>query len=705
MEKLMQNYLELSASRFQDEDVLRMDTHCHDLNSDTPDELWGRLLKAPETWLKTDDLIARLHQNGASALTITNHNNARSCWDLLNQGFDVLPGAEFSCYFPEFRIWIHVLCYGFNPAQENKLNALRSNVYLFMEYCREHELPTIMPHPLYLYHVKGVIPLEFFEKCALLFERFEVLNGQRNLRQNFLITKWLERMTPENLELWEKKHGLRQADFCLRPGLKFGTGGTDDHMGLLAGRTGTFLKPPVNSRALSASDRALDALRYGDMGVFGPIPTEANLNLAFLDYLSQLVQYFEDPGLIRLSLHKGSLKDKTGAFLTGNLLLELQKSPMVHRAFSLFHEALRGKKIPWHMTLFASARSKPYIKHINQIAGIMRQPHFSPESVQAEFDEMYHVASVQLAEALGSIFKGSKKQNQAILMDSLKNLEMPLSVRSLLNSDKKNLRQTNSPDLSNFLFPGLINGCLLASSFFSSKALFQARPVVDRFAESVGEKNPQRLLWLTDTYFDQNGVSTVLQQCYQAVRQYNLPVDFLTLDTKENSRENLHILKPIKEIQINTKDSQILRVPNVMEIKRLFEKNRYTHIICSTEYMATIGLFLKHSYNVPVSFYFHTDWMEFAKQNLELESINLSRLRRFFRFFYQSFDHIFVLNEHHQKWMQQLMGIPKDKIHLTAHWAPFLFPSIAPRQKLFSGNPNLTLYRKVKSGKRCLGFC
>src|SRR3954464_11259369 len=65
------------------EDGMRIDLHCHDRNSDVPDETLGRILRVPETWLPTAKLLRTLKANGADALTITNHNNARSCWQAL----------------------------------------------------------------------------------------------------------------------------------------------------------------------------------------------------------------------------------------------------------------------------------------------------------------------------------------------------------------------------------------------------------------------------------------------------------------------------------------------------------------------------------------------------------------------------------------------------------------------------------------------
>ena len=37
--------------------------------------------------------------------------------------------------------------------------------------------------------------MEFFDKMALLFERFEVINGQRDTWQNMLVKTWVESLT------------------------------------------------------------------------------------------------------------------------------------------------------------------------------------------------------------------------------------------------------------------------------------------------------------------------------------------------------------------------------------------------------------------------------------------------------------------------------------------------------------------------------
>ena len=113
-----------------------------------PDELWGRILRLPETWIKTKKLVEVLGQNGSSVVTVTNHNNARSCWELQDQGVDVLVGCEFTCFFPEYDLFIHVLTYGFTREQEVLLNEKRQNIYDFLRYAARYDIPVILPHPL-----------------------------------------------------------------------------------------------------------------------------------------------------------------------------------------------------------------------------------------------------------------------------------------------------------------------------------------------------------------------------------------------------------------------------------------------------------------------------------------------------------------------------------------------------------------------------
>jgi predicted metal-dependent phosphoesterase TrpH len=162
----LDEFLTEQKNRFPQKEILTMDLHVHDHNSNVPDEILGRILRVPETYLPTDDLLGTLKQHGCDALTITNHNNARSCYELQDRGLDVLTAAEFSCMVPDYHVGIHVLTYGFSPEQEKDLDRLRRDIYRFQEYTHENDIPTIWAHPLYHYQKKGLPPMEFFEKLC-----------------------------------------------------------------------------------------------------------------------------------------------------------------------------------------------------------------------------------------------------------------------------------------------------------------------------------------------------------------------------------------------------------------------------------------------------------------------------------------------------------------------------------------------------------
>ena len=311
-EKLKQDLKEFLNQQFRKypvDELLKIDFHCHDYNSDIPDELLGRILNVPETWLKSEILINELIKNQCDVITITNHNNARSCFELQEKGIDVLTGAEFSCFVPDFNIGIHILAYGFLKGQEAVLNKLRKNVYKFQEFTCKENIPTIWAHPLYHYSSHGVPPYDFFNKMALIFERFEVVNGQRDTWQNMLVKVWLETLTSETIDSYAEKFRIDPLLYCKDPYHKVYTGGSDSHIGLFAGLTGSYLYVPDLEEKLkkySKTELALNAIREGKIVPFGSHTNSEKLTIALLDYVFQIALFLKDPGLLRILLHKGT---------------------------------------------------------------------------------------------------------------------------------------------------------------------------------------------------------------------------------------------------------------------------------------------------------------------------------------------------------------------------------------------------------------
>jgi glycosyltransferase involved in cell wall biosynthesis len=691
----LNNFTTNQSNRFAPEETLTIDLHCHDYNSDVPDEILGRILKVPETWLPTKDLLKTLKKHGCNAYTVTNHNNARTIWELKDKGFDILPAAEFSCMVPEYKVGIHVLTYGFSPKQEKVLNKLRQNLYSFLEYTCENDIPTIWAHPLYNYYAKENPPIEFFEKMALVFERFEVLNGQRDTWQNMLVKIWIESLDKDKIDSLSTKFGIDSKRYCRDPYRKSMSGGSDSHMGIFSGLTGTKLYVPgLKSKLLvsKASDLALEAIKQGNMAPFGSHNNNEKMTVAFLDYVFQVALNYKDAGIVRMLLHKGSARDKLIALLVSNAFSELQKHKVTMNFIKLFHKSFNGEKPHFIKKIFVSKAYKPIFDDAIKIADARKN---NPEKIISTFTEAIYGISQKLDNVLEKrITKKLNKLNKSKQFETLdiekliEKLELPSNFRSLMESPKAKAQQFNfSEFIDGLSFPFLTSGLILAANFMSARVLYNARPLLGQFAENIGRlKHPKRMLWLTDTFDDNNGVSMVLKSLHQEIKKQKLPIDILVCSNTLKSEENLIVVKSIMEFALPMYQQQIIKVPRVLDIQKIFMDGEYDRIMCSTEGpMGLVALFLKNAFFVEANFYIHTDWMVFARKVLKMDNDNLSRIRRFMRAFYQNFDRLFVLNTDQQKWLTDTeMGFNPDMVKLTAHWADEEFvPRKSSKQVLF----------------------
>lgn len=682
--KMLDDFIASQKAKYPASEVLTMDLHCHDHNSNVPDEQLGRILGVPETWLHTEDLLNVLKSNGCNAFTVTNHNNARSCWYLLEKGIDVLVGAEFSCVVPDFQTGIHVLAYGFTPEQETRLNKYRSDIYRFQEYTCEQNIPTIWAHPLYHYRSKGLPPMEFFDKMALLFERFEVINGQRDSWQNMLVKRWIESLTPERIQQLAKKYKINPRRYCRNPYLKAFAAGSDSHMGIFTGLTGVYLYVPNLAERLKLSSRsalALEAIKRGEMAPFGSHNESEKLAIAFLDYFCQVGIHLKDPGIVRILLHKGTPREKLIAFIVANACLELKRHKTTMTFLNIFHECFIGKAPAKRKRLVVKKDYKEVFEIARQMALVRRD---KPEKALGVFDEsiarIFEILLKLLVKRAEREFEKMDKKSkisQMSIEELVDRFEMPSHFRELFDEQKGALRtELKGVNLSKFFdnlsFPFLSSAVILSAFFASARVMYKARPLLNEFAQAHNTLiHPERTLWLTDTFEDSNGVAMVLKSMLHEIRKRNLPIDMLVASNTLQSGNHLIVIKPVGEYRLPFYEQQPLRIPNLLEIHKIFKRGEYNKIVCSTEGpMGLAALYLKYAYSVPAYFYVHTDWMTFAERVLKFSDENKSRLRRILRTFYKGFDGLFVLNNDQRKWLiGKDMGFDPNSVFLTAHWA------------------------------------
>jgi glycosyltransferase involved in cell wall biosynthesis len=680
-------------------EYIKIDLHCHDRNSDVPDELIGRILNVPETWLKTKKLVELLKIQQVDLITITNHNNARSCFDLIRKGNDILIGAEFTCRVPDFEISIHVLTYGFTEEQEIELNKLRSNVYSFLKYCKNLSIPTIWAHPFYFYSPTGVPPLNFFKKMLLIFERFEVINGQRDTWQNLLFKSWLESYSPQQLEELAAEMNVNPLDYCLQPFKKSFFAGSDSHLGLFAGTTGTYLKVDnlaQRRKTTALSQLAVEAILQGRSAVYGTHQSNEKLMIAFLDYFLQLARFKQDPGMLRLLLHKGSYQDKVLAFLASNAIAELQYHKMTMRFIKSFHYALQGKS---DLAFYRFVVSKSYRK-------VLKESRTMAAAVQLTGDDqlaaIYNTIN-KVYNQLSSLFYKRVEKKLSLYrkisafsgIDPTKfisAIDFPADIRHYSTQSKvKGAKLKNDFSLIRLLdglpFPFLASQLILAAKFSSTKVLYNNRGLLNQFADTLQRlQHPRRILWLTDTFEDKNGVAQVLKTYHQEIKRRNLPIDFLVCSNTIESDSNLFVIKPKLEFATDYYPQQPVRIGDLMQIHDLFLKGEYDQVICSTEgFMGIAAIYLKHAFTVKASFYMHTDWLQFAQESGKFQFEQMDKFRRILREYYQQFDRVFVLNRDHHDWLSsQDIGYPTKQLFLTAHWTEdYFYPRESNKFTLF----------------------
>jgi glycosyltransferase involved in cell wall biosynthesis len=689
-----QHYVRGQAERFDPSERLQIDFHCHDRNSDVPDELWGRILGLPETWLETRDLVKCLRGNGCDVITVTNHNNARSCWELLDQGHDVLVGAEFTCHVPEYELYLHVLTYGFTPEQEVVLNKKRRNIYEFLRYAAEYDIPVILPHPLYFYTRNDQLSLDLFEKLALMFQRFEVLNGQRDLWQSVLVLNWARGLTEEKLERYARKHHLAPSDFGVQPWMpKVLTGGSDDHMGMAAGQSGSWLQVPGlqhRRKNTPLSRLALEAIREGRIAPYGSVGENQKLSVALLDYFAQIATRMEDPGLLRMMLHRGETSDKMACLAIANVLLEMKKHKKTQRYINFVHKALHGTRPNWAVRLAVSKDYRFCVSHLEKIADSHGKADEFAITVNDSIAELFTgLNQLIVKRARKCAEKVSDLDIKELSTESLiRKFEIPTQLTALAFGDKpskSNISGLNVGELLDKLsFPVMVNLVLAGSQIASTRVLYANRQLLNDFSQYIGRnQHPKRALYLTDTLRDKNGVSNSLSGKLAEIQRRDYPVDFLICHADAEPEPHLHVVRPLAEVEFPSFGEQRLRIPDLLEIARIFYRGGYDRVVCSTEGpMVLVALLLKYMFNVPAFFFMHTDWLDFFKHTTNLDSHELDRIRRVMRALYLRFEGVFVLNSDHQKWLtSSQIGLAPEAVHLTGHHVERARRDVTPIRK------------------------
>jgi glycosyltransferase involved in cell wall biosynthesis len=351
---------------------------------------------------------------------------------------------------------------------------------------------------------------------------------------------------------------------------------------------------------------------------------------------------------------------------------------------------------------------RPFLRQLERISKVRRKrPEDLPETLKDALPELFHgMMRLMLKRARKGLVpivaqweaEGGGRSLQ--FGDWVEHLEAPSHFRVLLGLEKvTRARSMSALQVSSLLddltFPSLMATVLAACTGFAAHTLHGGRELLNGLARSCGGTgHPRRALWLTDTFFDANGVSSALQSVLAEVRRRDLPVDFLLCHGEQASGDHVRVVRPLEAFTLPGFGEQTFRIPDLMEVLRLVQDGGYSELIVSTEgVMGWVGLFLKHALQIPAHFFLHTDWLEFLAHNTGLDQHGLDRVRRMLRWFYRQWDGLLVLNREQCEWLAgPAMEIPRERLHRTAHWVA---PEFHPGPGRPAAPPDLDLRRPI----------
>ncbi len=231
----------------------KVDFHLHSYASNVTDYYAANTFAIPESYSDPIKLYHVLKERGMSLVTLTDHNSIDGVREMLDHGLpDVFISAEMTTTFPEDGCNIHITVGNMTEAQFAEIDRLRGNVHEMVAYVDQeiaaealrdgNKLVYFMTHPLMStqnrpYGREGSLSVAHIEKAILLCNCIEVRNGARTRALNDLTWDIIRRLDRETIERLANTHDI--APKGPTPWLKSVVGGSDDHSGINPGQTWT----------------------------------------------------------------------------------------------------------------------------------------------------------------------------------------------------------------------------------------------------------------------------------------------------------------------------------------------------------------------------------------------------------------------------------------------------------------------------------
>ncbi len=579
--------------------MARMDLHVHSRHSDRPSEWFLKRIGAAESYTDPTHIYASAKARGMDFVTITDHNSIEGAVALArDHPADVVIGVESTVYFPEDGCKFHLLMWGIDQAQFDRVQELREDVYRLRDYVREQRIAHSVAHATFA--VSERLSVEHLEKLAVLFDTFEVINGSRAERQNVLWQQALARLTPESFARLVREHRIEP--FGERSWVKGFTGGSDDHAGLLIGRTWTEApaKTPqeflcrIREKATQAGGRHNDyrTLAFSVYKIACDFSQEGRTQPArsLISTVSDML--FTDDGSEAGVL---SIRDRVA-------VMRMRATPLGRAVADLLDELRAGRT----------------------------------SSLETRLDTAY--------------------DRMARVADEL--------VVMLMDSAKRHVEQGDVLALVRDVSAALPAAFVAAPFFTAMSVLHTGRGLSESIRSRFGlleRARPPKVLWFSDTLDDLNGVSVTLRaMSKQASRRGH---DFRLVGCLSSADDPTGVLALpwIKETGLSFYEHQKIRIPSVLRAIKLIQEHGPDEIFVSTPGpVGMVGLLAARLLDVPCRAVYHTD---FAAQleRIAGDEAPVSLVDAFVMWFYNQFDEVLAASGEYATLLQD-RGLSAQKL-------------------------------------------
>ncbi len=617
---------------------IRIDTHVHSIASNQAKAKIAGIIDRPECYSEPEQVYEQARDRGMNLVTLTDHDTIDGGLALINRGFeDFVLGEEVTVYFPQDLCKLHVLVWGLTPEQHEQIHTLnlRNNVYDFAQWLKQERLAHSLAHPLY--NQSKRLKTWHLKQAALLFNAFEAINCAHSSKHLTALAGFLSTLSAQTYEhlasqqnlapLWDTSTPLAQ------------TAGSDDHALLNIARAHTLIQGVAPS-----SGAFLDAIMSRDCSPQGSAGDTTLLAHQFIAVAANhLYATRSPPGRLSSQIVRSKLMRFAGVSIEPP-----SKSRITLHAVRKKLRLTKGSSLPVVTALKHTIT--PILDQYPQLKDRLSPENFRHGVALSDHEQMSNFTD-DLTDALTKALtpgtlRALKKRDRHQLLDHilsyalLQVAQIPYIISLFQQHQEKALLTQLSSEAST----------LAGLSSTTPPPL------------SESSERPLRVMLLSDTISDVNGVARFIQNMADQAKHTNRELAVLTCstDTPPNI-PNLTCFKPIFTASIPRYEELKIALPPVVRMLKFIENWKPDIIHVSTPGpMGILGLLAARALRTPLVGIYHTDFPSYVERLFEDDGL-ATVARTTMRWFYNTLDLVITRSDAYIHALDRI-GVPPVRV-------------------------------------------